>query len=58
MRESDKKWEFVCRLDSIQNTEHVNPEVYAKTLENVGNDISKHLMERPFDQHFIIEKKS
>lgn len=58
MKDSDKKWEFVCRVDNTQNTLHTTPQNYANQLENIADDFSKFLIERPFDKHFIIEKKS
>ena len=54
MKDSDKKWEFACRLDSIQNTEHMTPQYHAKQIENVVDDLGDYLISRPYDQHFSI----
>lgn len=55
MKDTDKKWEFVCKTDEINRTEFPTSQIHAKRLETVAKDISKHLNERPNDKHFMIE---
>ena len=56
MKETPKKWEFLCRVDQIQNTLHVSAEVYASKLEYFVMDYADYLKGRPYDDHFIAEK--
>lgn len=57
MRDSDMKWQFYSRADTIQNTLHVSPKIYSIALEKLVVDIVYYLREHPDDKHFIIEKK-
>lgn len=56
MRDCDKKWEFVCRVDQTQNTLHMSSQTYARSLERTADDLGKHIMEHPYDT-FMIEQK-
>ena len=58
MKESDKKWEFVCRIDCIQNTEHASINEFVRLLEACASDLRFYLNERPYDNHFIVDKKN